>query len=158
MDCVDLVAFFKSENHYCKQYLIEFSFILRFAICLLSKYYDHESVEIPKNLYASPLWFFQKYFFQRERARETERDKDRERETEKERDKERHTERKTETEREGRERRESFVTFNAITNHFVPENVTEISHVVQKIQSFFLQYQLFSSIFLIFDISLLQRN
>ena len=152
MDCVDLVAFFKSENHYCKQYLIEFSFILRFAICLLSKYYDHESVEIPKNLYASPLWFFQKYFFQRERDRETERDRDRERQRQTQRDK------KRDREREGSERRESFVTSNTITNHFVPENVTEISHVVQKIQSFFLQYQLFSSIFLIFDISLLQRN
>ena len=156
MDCVDLVAFFKSENHYCKQYLIEFSFILRFAICLLSKYYDHESVEIPKNLYASPLWFFQKYFFQRERDRDTERDRDRERKRETKRDTERQRERQRE--RGEWEERESFVTSNTITNHFVPENVTEISHVVQKIQSFFLQYQLFSSIFLIFDISLLQRN
>ena len=102
MDCVDLVAFFKLENHYCKQYLIEFSFILRFAICLLSKYYDHESVEIPKNLYASPLWFFQKYFFQRERDRETERDRDRDRERERQRKREtkRDTERQRERQRE----------------------------------------------------------
>ena len=96
MDCVDLVAFFKSENHYCKQYLIEFSFILRFAICLLSKYYDHESVEIPKNLYASPLWFFQKYFFQRERERE----RQRETKTEKERQRKRETKRDTQRERQ----------------------------------------------------------
>ena len=98
------------------------------------------------------------------REKETERQRETETETEKERDRERERQRQTQRdkkrdrEREGSERRESFVTSNTITNHFVPENVTEISHVVQKIQSFFLQYQLFSSIFLIFDISLLQRN
>ena len=106
MDCVDLVAFFKSENHYCKQYLIEFSFILRFAICLLSKYYDHESVEIPKNLYASPLWFFQKYFFQRERERDRERQRQRKRDRERERQRETHREKDRDRERGEREERE----------------------------------------------------
>ena len=49
-----------------------------------------------------------------------------------------------------------FVTFDIIVSHIFPENFIEIPHVGQNICRFSLSILTFSSVFLVFDISLLR--
>ena len=69
---------------------------------------------------------------ERERVRENSREFERETETETETETERQRDRDTERQREA-VKLEFFVTFNFIRSHNLPENLSEIPQVVQKI-------------------------